>query len=126
MNLLRRMAAHPFAPDEEGGIYAVLDENGEVFPITSADDSLLNPSIIEIARDYVDGYWIIMTTFEASIFADDPPSSDWFKTVVFNMDTDTDRGEDEEFRAVYTAPTVKEALRNHGRGLALAEKLASQ
>jgi hypothetical protein len=118
---------HPFLPDEEGGIYAVLDESANIMPITEDLCALVlngegrNSSI---ALDFT-GPWIIDTFFQEALFADDRADSDWFETTILHEDADLDSvNEIEELaHAVFYAPTVSAALGNHRFAVRLAQTL---
>jgi hypothetical protein len=121
---------HPFPLDKEGGIYAVLDEAGKVVPIESEQVHIGSMPII--ASNYVCG-WTVLTMFQEALFTSDSPNSDWFETLVY-----TDPGQPESellkelagqtyevtFHALVFlyASTLKQALRNHARGMRLARK----
>jgi hypothetical protein len=123
-------ATHPFPPDEEGGIYAVLDEAGKVIPIKPEQVQI--GATPNIACHYVCG-WTVLTRFNEGLFTSDSPNTAWFETFVF-----TDLGQPESellkelagqtHKVVFNglvdlyASTLKQALRNHARGMRLARK----
>lgn len=123
---------HPFPPDKEGGIYSILDESGNVVPVTDKEIEMQLGKTPSIACNYVSG-WTILTTFQESLFLDNSPDEDWFETFVF-----TDLGQPESeilnelagqaYKVTYHAlvdlygSTLKQALRNHARGVRLAKK----
>jgi hypothetical protein len=117
---------HPFPPDEEGGIYAVLDESAIIVPIAESYAELVlgEGASPEIAYDYV-GQWIIMTIFQEALFRDDPPESDWFETVLYDEETefDPEASLKELSYATFYAPTVEAALSNHKRAVQMAQTL---
>jgi hypothetical protein len=121
---------HPFALDKEGGIYAILDESGNVVPIEPEQVHI--GSTPNIACNHVCG-WTVLTRFNEALFTSDSPNADWFETFVY-----TDPGQPESellkqlagqtCKLIYDglvdlyASTLKQALRNHARGMRLARK----
>jgi hypothetical protein len=121
------MNNHPFPPDEEGGIYAVLDESANIMPITADQCALVldgqgyTPSI---ALDFI-GPWIVDTSFQQALFADEQPDSDWFETTIVHEDANLDSVNEveEAAHAVFYAPTMTAALSNHRFAVQLAQTL---
>jgi hypothetical protein len=121
---------HPFPLDEEGGIYAVLDESGNVVPIEPKQVHI--GSTPNIACNYVCG-WIVLTRFNEALFTTDSLNADWFETLVY---ADPGQPESELLKKLagqshkvildglvdLYASTLKQALRNHARGMRLARK----
>jgi hypothetical protein len=121
------LSNHPFPPDEEGGIYAVLDESANIMPITADQCALVldgegyAPSI---ALDFI-GPWIVNTSFQEALFADEQPDSDWFETTIVHEDADLDSVNEvqEAAHAIFYAPSVEAALCNHKRAVQMAQTL---
>ena len=120
---------HPFEP-EEGGIYAVLDESGNVVPAHPWETAEFKTP--NIACDRI-GYWTVLTTFEEALYLDEPAHQLWFETCVYGDECseDTEKlkaiaGQPHivafETLATLHAPTLKKALRNHVCGIRLAKK----
>jgi hypothetical protein len=123
-------ATHPFVPDGECAIYAILDECGNV--IRARDWEIAEFKTPNIACNQV-GHWTVLTTFHEAIYFDDPADTSWFETCVYGDELTT---EGEKLKAIANqphqikfellamlyAPTLKQALRNHARGMRLARK----
>jgi hypothetical protein len=129
---MMRFSSHPFPPDKEGGIYAILDESGNVVPLKAEEIEMQFGKTPNIASNHVCG-WTVLTTFQEALFIDDSIDEDWFETFVY---TDPGQSESEIFKelagqthaftydvlAELYAPTLKQALANHAYGMRLARK----